>query len=147
MKSIKPATVASCLAAVLIGVALAEATLAEMPDRLTKSVDHQGHVPRTIAESGRFHCSLTTLDHLGVATVTADTLNERVAVEFSNWRSENSEIRIHRRLLDPIFLQNNGSVARDSEGQGLLSSFQRQQDYGAKRQHCCELRKQRLGEG
>ena len=66
MKSIKPATVASCLAAILIGVAQAEATLAEMPDRLTKSVDHQGHVPRTIAESGKFHCSLTTLNYLAL---------------------------------------------------------------------------------
>lgn len=115
MKSIAPIALAGCLAAVLISVAQAEAPLAEMPGRLTKSVDHQGHVPRTIAESGKFHCSLTTLNYLGVATVTADTLNERVAVEFSNWRSENSEIRIHRRLLYPIFLQNNGSVARDSK--------------------------------
>ena len=123
MKSIAPIALAGCLAAVLISVTQAEAPLAEMPGRLTKSVDHQGHVPRTIAESGKFHCSLTTLNYLGVATVTADTLNERVAVEFSNWRSENSEIRIHRRLLYPIFLQNNGSVARDTEGKESYLPF------------------------
>lgn len=115
MKSIKPSAVAGCLVAVLASFAQTTAAATEMTDESAKSTDNHPHVLRAVSESGRFQCSLAAVHHLGRAMVTAGTLGGRAVVEFGNWQSEHSEIRVHRSVLHKLSLQRNVPVAHDSD--------------------------------
>ena len=123
MKPIGPTIAASVVAAVLCGAAQATALSAGTGDGSAKSMSHHEHETRSVAERGEFQCSLTAVSRVGRALVTASTLSERVVVELSTWRNEDSQIRVHRSVLERIIRPTNLEGARDFKPKEFYARF------------------------
>jgi len=123
MRSIEPTGLAGIFIVVSFSLALAAATPAKSSDRAMPPPDRTTPATGTVAESGRFDCSLTADGHQGSVTVTDGTLNQGVVVKLGNWRSTFSEVRIHRSVLYPIFLKSASPVVRDSKAENSYLRF------------------------
>lgn len=124
MKPIGLTIAASVITAVLSAAAQATASSAGAGDGPARAMGHHKHETRPAAERGIFQCTLTAIGRVGsTALVTASTFNERVVVEFSTWKNEEYEIRIHRSVWERFIWPTNLNGMRNYESKGLYARF------------------------
>ncbi len=75
------------------------------------------------AESSGLQCSLTAHSHQGSAVAITSAFKQDAVIKLGNWRGKQADIRIHRHMLYPVFLQSNEPVAHSTTTKGTYLRF------------------------